>query len=345
MGLGRTIAKIAGVVVGVGAIGALGASFWAKGKAAERLSKHYETHRVEVPVPFPLSEDELTALREEKAKALPPPAEGEAAPDPLAGVDLNALALERAQARGKHLVEARYACIECHGRNFGGGVMIDAPPIGKILGVNITTGKGGQVAKYTTADWDRIVRHGVKPDGLPAAMPSEDFFRMSDQELSDIIAYIRSVPPVDGEVARPTLGPVGTMLMATGGLPVSAERLPDHNAAHVAAPPKAEVSVEFGKHLVQICSGCHSANLAGGPVPGGDPSWPPAKNLTPHADGLKGWAYEDFVTALREGKSKNGMTLRPPMANMVAYGKNITETELKAMWAYLQTIPPVPTPK
>ena len=44
------------------------------------------------------------------------------------------------------------------------------------------------VTDYEPADWDRIVRHGLLSDGRPAAMPSEDFQMMSDQELSDIIA-------------------------------------------------------------------------------------------------------------------------------------------------------------
>ena len=96
--------------------------------------------------------------------------------------------------RGRHLVTARYGCAECHGANFGGGVMVDAFPLGSLLGPNITTGQGSRTLQYSPADWDRIVRHGVLPDGRPAVMPSIDFVQMSDQELSDIIAYIRSFP-------------------------------------------------------------------------------------------------------------------------------------------------------
>ena len=344
---------IVGGVLGVVMLLLGGGFFWASRVAAAKRAAHYETHRVEFPIPFPLASDEVAALRVERAAAAKPPTVAGAAPevaaapppDPLAGVDLKAAANERAVVRGKHLIESRYACTACHGADLGGGTMVDAPPIGSIFGVNITSGKGGVVAGYRASDWDRIVRHGVKTDGLPAMMPSEDFFQMSDHELSDIVAYITSVPPVDREMARPRLGPVGTVLVALGKLPLSAENKADHQASHAAEPPPTAVSLEFGQHLVSICMGCHSQTLAGGPIPGGDPSWPHAANLTQHPQGLAGWTYDDFVRALREGKRKDGTALRKPMSDMTKYGANCTETELKAMWAYVQSVPPRPTPK
>ncbi|MBS1150489.1 MAG: cytochrome c, class [Myxococcaceae bacterium] len=327
----KTVLKVFGGLVFLLVVAAGGAFAWGKSTAAGKLAAKVETHRVDFPIPFPLTEAELAELKAQQPEA--------------AEAELKKVALERAIARGKHLVDARYACSECHGKNFGGGVMVDAPPIGKILGVNLTSGKGGQIANYQPADWDRIVRHGVLPDGRPAAMPSLDFVAMTDRELSDIVAYLLSVPPVDAEIARPTLGPVGTMLIATGKLPLSANVITEHQAPHRIEPPAAAETTEFGKHLVGVCTGCHGADLSGGPVPGGDPSWPPALNLTPHADGLAGWSYEDFVRALKEGKRKNGAELRVPMSAMKAYAANITQTELKAMWAYLQTAPARPSPK
>lgn len=338
----KTLLKVVGALVVLVLLSGAAGFFWAKSKAMGRLERTYETHRVDFPIPFPLSDAEVAALREEKAKALPPDADP--ATDVLAGVDLGAIALERAQARGKHLGEARYVCIECHGKDFGGGTMIDDPAIGQLFGMNLTAGKGGVTEKYVAADWDRTVRYGVLPSGKPTPMPSVDYAAMSDQELSDIVAYIRSLPPVDKDMPRPTLGPVGTVLMAANKINLSAETY-DHQQAHLVAPPAESEGPEFGKHLVSVCTGCHGPELVGGPVPGGPPDWPPAANITPHADGLAGWTYDDFVGALRQAKSKDGRALRPPMAAMVNYAANITDTELKAMWAYLQTVPPKPDPK
>ena len=200
----QIVVRVLAGLVGLLILGAGGGYLWASSATQGRLNQHFEGHRVDFPVPFPLTEAELIALRAEHAVPVPADAEsaggetqsaapgrGEVPPapaDPLAGLDLDKLALERATARGKHLVEARYACLECHGADFAGGTMIDAPPIGKLLGRNLTQGKGSVTTKYTIADWDRIVRHGIKPDGTPAVMPSVDFFGMSDRELSDILA-------------------------------------------------------------------------------------------------------------------------------------------------------------
>jgi len=273
----KTVLKVLGALVALVLLAAGLAYAWAKSTASSRMEKQHTTHLVDFPIPFPLTDAEVAELRAEKAKALP--AEADPNADVLAGVDLKAVALERAQARGKHLVESLYPCIECHGKDFGGGTMVDDPAIGKILGVNLTRGKGGVVATYTAADWDRTVRHGVLPTGKPTVMPAGDFAAMSDQELSDIVAYIRSVPPVDREVPRPTYGPVGTLLMAAGKIRINAEEDP-HEKPHAAQAPAAAVTAEFGQHLLQVCTGCHGVDLAGGPIPGGPPDWPEAAKLS-----------------------------------------------------------------
>ena len=314
-------------------------------RAGARLAQTFKVHDVDIPVPYPLDASELDALRAERASAAPAIADagiGEV-PDPLAGVDLGAVALERAIARGKHLVEARYACNACHGENFAGGEMIDDGAIGVLRGPNITSGKGGRVAAYTISDWDHIVRHGIKPDGTPAVMPSDDFFEMSDRELSDVVAYLRSQPPVDGEEPAPSFGPVGKVLLAVGKFPVSAEAHPNHAGAHLATPPAAADSVEFGRHLAAICTGCHRQNLAGGPMTFGPPDWPAASNLTQHDAGLKGWSFAEFERAMAQGAAKDGRPLRPPMSLVVATVNAMTSTERRALWTYLTSLAPVPT--
>jgi mono/diheme cytochrome c family protein len=307
------------VVVVVG-----GAFLWASNVSARAMSRTVEAHVVEFPVPFPLDAEEVEALE-------------------LSAAAAERVALERALERGAHLVNARYGCIECHGHDFGGGTMVDAFPIGRLLGPNLTSGQGGVVENYSVADWDRIVRHGIRPDGRVTVMPSEDFLRMSDQELSDIIAYIRSVPPVDREMAPVRLGPLGRFLVATGQLHFSADRVGEHHAPHVPLPPPEGVSLEFGQHLAAVCTGCHAMNLAGGKIAGGDPSWVPAANLTPHAEGLAGWSYEDFATAMREARRPDGSAILEPMSFLVPFANNMTEVEMQALWLYLQSLEPHPT--
>ncbi|MGE0158529.1 MAG: c-type cytochrome [Gemmatimonadales bacterium] len=295
---------------------------WAGMRVTDLRARTIATHTVDFPVPFPLAPSDADAL----------------GPDSAAEV-----AEARAVERGKHLIESRYVCTECHGANLGGGTMIDDPAIGTVLGPNITTGQGSVVLDYDAADWDRAVRHGVAPSGRPTLMPAQDFQMMSDQELSDILAYIRTVPPVDNQVEPLRVGPVGRILLALGQIRFAADEIARHDAPHPDTPPVAEASVEFGKHLSGVCTGCHRANLSGGPIAGGDPSWPTAANLTPHADGLAAWSYEDFVRAMREAKKPDGSDLLQPMVSMTNFTRNMSETELQALWMYLGSLPATPT--
>ncbi len=67
-----------------------------------------------------------------------------------------------------------------------------------------------------------------------------------------------------------------------------------------------------------------------------------AANITPDETGLGNWKEENFIRSIREGKSKGlagSRTLLPPMPWFVY--KNMTDQDLKAIFAYLKTIKPV----
>jgi cytochrome c553 len=116
-----------------------------------------------------------------------------------------------------------------------------------------------------------------------------------------------------------------------------------HDESHAALPPLPEVSLEFGRHVAGVCAGCHGPDFSGGPIAGGDPSWAPARNLTPHQEGLAAWSYADFETALREGKRPDGSALVEPMTFVIPYAANMTDVEMQALWTYIQSLPPTPT--
>jgi mono/diheme cytochrome c family protein len=322
----RTALKIVGIVLLAVLVAAVGVYFWASAAASRKLARVHQVHTMDFPIPFPLAPEEVA-----QRKLTPGAADS--------------VARDEALARGKHLLTSRYACMGCHGEKLGGGTMVDAFPIGRILGPNLTGGRGGRTAGFQAADFDRIVRHGVKPGGLPALMPSVDFHLMSDQELSDIIVYLRAQPPVDSVVPAPTLGPLGKVLIATGKVRLSADLIAAEAAPHEALPPPTAPTVEFGRHLAATCMGCHGANLAGGPIQGGDPSWPPAANLTPDASGLGGWSFEQFTALLRQARRPDGSTAAEPMAGVTGLTRNMTDVELEALWKFLRSIPAVPSRK
>lgn len=241
-------------------------------------------------------------------------------------------------ARGRHIATTR-GCGDCHGSVLAGSTAIQDPMIGAIRGPNLTpAGVGGT---YDDTDWIRAIRHGIAPDGTPLVfMPSWEYYHLSDEDLGALIAYLKQLPPKGEMRPEPNLGPMGRamMLAGAGNFQLSAARI-DHDAPRP-APPEPGSTAAYGEYLAHSCVGCHGQDLSGGPISGAPPSWPPARNLTPHEDGIGSWSQRDFVRALREQRRPDGTEIDPVMPEDM--GK-MTDTELAALWKYLQTVGPRPS--
>jgi mono/diheme cytochrome c family protein len=240
--------------------------------------------------------------------------------------------------RGRHLSRAIAKCVDCHGEDFGGKLVIDDPMVGHVPAPNITMGKGSVVRDYTDADWVRTIRYGVRPNGKPlVVMPSQEYWHHDDEELGAIIAYVKSMPPVDRDMGDKSLGLAIRALYLAGQVPLPAEVI-DISQKRVPAPPVG-ATVEYGKHLSITggCIGCHGPTLSGGKVPGAPPDWPAARNLTPDdTSGLGRWSEEDFFRALRTGKRPDGTDLNPMMP--WKYTATMKDDEIRALWLYLRTL-------
>src|SRR5215212_4503096 len=82
--------------------------------------------------------------------------------------------------RGKHLATAVGKCVECHAADMGGKVFMDAGPLGTVVASNLTTGRGGVLARYGDGQLERAIRHGISADGHALAiMPSAEYNAMS----------------------------------------------------------------------------------------------------------------------------------------------------------------------
>ena len=327
----RTTLKVVAWILVLAIVLALGATGVARIIAGHKYNTHWTTHEASFAIPFPLSAAELETLRAERIAA------GASAADPLAGVDLEAVALSRAIARGEHLVKTQLGCDNCHGADLGGKVLIDSVIVGYWAPPNLTSGTGSVTRGFKSSDWDRAVRHGVRHTGQSSSMPTTEFLNLSDHELSDVIAYIQSRPPVDRTMKPVGIGPVFSFVVGFGANSLAAFST-DHQKAHPVEPPVEAASVELGEHIAQVCRGCHGEHLSGGKV-AGDPNMPIVANITPHETGLKGWTEADFFRALRQGKRKDGTDILPQMP-WKAFGQ-MKDVELKALWAYLQTVPPI----
>lgn len=246
---------------------------------------------------------------------------------------------EASIAEGQRLTTV-FSCIDCHGPDFSGGIVIDDPMIGRLAAPNLTPGGSG--ATFTDEDWVRAIRYGVGSDGKSLmVMPSNEFYQISDDDLGEMIAYLKSLPPVEDTVDRSkSVGLLMRALFLAGQVPLLPVDRIDLDAPHPEAP-EPSVTVEYGQYFGAMCVGCHGPNLSGGAIPGLPPDPPFPANLTPdEATGLGTWTEADFMRALREGKRPDGseIALKMPWMNF----RHMTDEEVSALWLYLQSVPARP---
>jgi mono/diheme cytochrome c family protein len=245
-------------------------------------------------------------------------------------------------ARGEHIATIRM-CGHCHMDNFSGQTAM-VPGLVTLSVPNLTPGIGGVGATNTDEDWVRAIRHGVGNDsrGL-SLMPSRVWYYLSDDDLGALIAYLKSLPPVDNEMPPTDLGPLGRVMLPLGQLPpeiVPNVTIIDHDAPRPVAPEPG-VTVEYGKYLASTCTLCHGSNLNGQTISEG-PNVYVALNLTRGGE-MVGWSEEQFIATMRSGVTPGGKQLIEFMP-WKFFGQ-MTDDELKAVWMYLQSLPALPQGK
>lgn len=242
----------------------------------------------------------------------------------------------QALERGKYLFMSR-GCTDCHGTNGGGRDFINDGSM-RVAGPNITP--GGVTAGYKAEDWVRSIRHGIKPDGRPILiMPSEDYNRLTDDDLGALVGYLRSMPAVSGGKAIVELPVPVRALYGFGAIQDAAEKI-DHALAP-AQPVAAAVNAQHGAYVANMCIGCHGEKLSGGKIPGGPPDWPAAANLTPGEQSAM-VRYPDaaaFTTMLRSGKRPDGTSIKVMPFESIS---RISELDAQALYAFLKSVPPRP---
>ena len=244
---------------------------------------------------------------------------------------------EASLAFGKHRAEV--LCEGCHRADLSGiENWFSAGPLGTVDSANLTMGEGGFGREATSVeDYVRAVRHGIDPEGKPIFMPAVvSTANLSDKDLAAIIAYVKSVPPVDHVTHGQHFTPLAKIMLAAGML----GKLPVESVSHATrvAAPEQGVNKEYGKYMVDTndCRVCHGPNLNGGPFP--DPTIQKiSPNLTPGGE-LAAWTEEQFIATLRTGVTPSGHQLDPKFMPWDFYQK-FTDDELKAIWLYLQSVP------
>ncbi|MGK2962194.1 MAG: c-type cytochrome [Gemmatimonadaceae bacterium] len=222
-------------------------------------------------------------------------------------------------AEGERLARIT-GCLGCHGNNLEGEMFIDEPILARIAAPNLTVA----ASTYSDAELERIIRHGIRPDNRSViAMPSAMFSALTDADMGRIIAYLRSVPPVEGQSRVMKAGPGGRVGMALG----------QYNPAVAEVRKAAEAATEFpaagdsgyrGAYLARIaCTECHGMDLKG--RPGG----------TPDLAIAAGYTHEQFVRLMKTGVALGDRELE--LMSSVARGRfsNFTDDEITALHEFL----------
>ncbi len=279
--------------------------------------------------------------------------------------------------RGEYLVKHVAACGDCHTPRTNMGALdmtkwlagvpnfADIDPgsttQGSVSSKNLTPHATGLLS-WTDTQIKQAFLEGVSKDGtaLFPIMPYFVFHNMAERDADAIVAYLRTIPPIDNAIpARQPLGfpfPLPAQPVPTAYIPSPTIPSTDPNYA----------SAMRGKYLaghVGVCMECHTEPSAQGtPIPldvnklflgnrvfhsagfGLPPGFPAdiyTRNLTPHANGIAGWTAAMVRTALKQGIDKDGIPLCPPMpaGPMQAFG-GLTDQDALDIGNYIVNLAP-----
>jgi mono/diheme cytochrome c family protein len=263
-----------------------------------------------------------------------------------------ALAQQGDAKRGEYLAKAG-GCVGCHtdsrkdATRFAGGRALKTP-FGTFYGPNITPHPEAGIGRWTEADFVRAMRQGVRPDGANyfPAFPYPSYTKLSDADLRDLWAHLRTLPPSPQASKPHELG-----FLYRWRFPVAGWKWLYFTPGPFAADPKAVQQVNRGAYLVQAlghCGECHTPrNFLGGPrrdrhLAGGkglgDKAIP---NLTPTR--LKKWSDGELKDVLTTALTPDGDILAESMSEVVENTTSqLTPADLAAVIAYLRSLPPLP---
>lgn len=253
---------------------------------------------------------------------------------------------------------ATLLCNECHKGPDGkltGKILPDIPAVfGKAASYNITRDPEHGIGKWTDGELYYFLRTGIRSDGswAPPFMPK--FPLMADEDVYAIIAWLRSDDPAlaaDSREFPPNVYNFFIRFLAnTAFIPPP---LPDNPIMM----PDTTDQVAFGRYVADAlcaCYACHSADFAKqdvlrpekslGYYGGGNPMLNLEQELVPSANitmdketGIGNWTQQQFYDAVKFNKNPKGGLLNYPMFPHTT----LSDTEVNAVWAFIQTVPPI----
>ena len=276
--------------------------------------------------------------------------------------------------RGRYLAENVLQCVDCHSERdwtlYGGppiepvgagrkcmdsntptaGVNVGQERFPGVLCIrNVTPDPETGIGEWTDGELIRAIREGVDRDGeyLFPIMPYFIYKDLADEDVKDVVAYMRSLDPVRSVRPRKEVDfPLQYVFRLW----------PEPLDGPVLAPDPGD-RIAYGEYLSRVarCKFCHTPrdprsleDKPGRDYSGGMPfllgprvMYP--MNLTPHPDGLGSWSREDFLYRFRlYGEARPVAPEENTLMNWNAFAK-MTDEDLGALYDFFMTLDPVPT--
>ncbi len=249
-------------------------------------------------------------------------------------------------------------CAGCHSapddESYAGGVAFSTP-VGTLYSSNITPDAESGIGTYGFADFVRLMRLGVAPDGkrVYPAMPYTAYAKVSDEDLQDLFAYLREqVAPV-----RRKTRPADISWPLTMRWPLALWDVAFHDPRRFQPDPAQDAEWNRGAYLVHglaHCGTCHTPRnfafaerdldgrsplyLSGAAFDGASPI-----NLRGNdGDGLGRWSKADLVQLLKSGRNPHSAA-SGSMVEVIGFSTQfLPDSDLSAIAAYLKSLTPAP---
>ena len=255
--------------------------------------------------------------------------------------------------RGEYLSKAA-GCLGCHtdekkgAVNYAGGRALKTP-FGTFYGPNITPHREAGIGKWTEADFIKALRHGKRPDGANyfPAFPYPSFTGMTDADMRDLFAYMRTLPASAQASRAHDVGFPYNIRFA-----VTFWKWFFFTPGPFTPDPQATPVINRGAYLSTAlghCGECHTPrNFMGGPrkdrflAGGKGPEGKDIPNLTPTTLKKK-WGDKDLADFLSAGLTPDGDVPAEAMGEVIRNTTGLlTAADLAAMIAFLRALPPLP---
>jgi len=258
-----------------------------------------------------------------------------------------------AAKRGKYVFDAA-GCLGCHtkkdGKPLAGGRRLRTP-FGDYYSPNITPQPEHGIGGWSSTDFKRALREGLAPDGSHyfPVFPFPSYTGITDADIADLWAYLKTVPPVD-QANRPhdTKPPFGARIF------VAAWKTLNFKPGPFKPDPNLSEQMNRGAYLVDVighCGECHTPRNAVGGLQrdrwlAGNPDGPEGDlvpNITPDREtGIGRWTDDDLDSLFRMGMIPDGDFVGGGMAEVVENTTaHLNESDLRAVIAYLRALPPI----